>query len=115
MLWNVNSGYLQAVKFYDNLEFTNYTITHTIMPHILHIPSLTHRPLWGGKAQASILKLGKLRLVRKSGTSPSPTPSHPSPGPPGMAMDRVGGSPCLPRVGQQPGMRTAPSSAQRHI
>lgn len=37
MLWNVNSGYLQAVKFYDNLEFMNYTIMY--VPHVLHIPS----------------------------------------------------------------------------
>lgn len=110
MLWNVNSGYLQVVKFYDNLKFMNYTIMYTIMPHILHIPPLTHRPL-GWKGTSWHFKGGETEAAGKSGTSrpPPPTPSHPSPGLPRVAMDRVGGSLCLQRMGQQPGVRS-PSS-----
>lgn len=37
---------------------------------------------WGGKAQAGILKVGKLRLTGKSGTSP-PDPHTPALGPHG--------------------------------
>lgn len=62
MLWNVNRGYLQAVKFYDNLKFMNYTIMY--VPHVLHIP-FVGSDHWGGKAQAGILKVGKLRLTGK--------------------------------------------------
>ena len=35
ILWNVNSGYLQAVKFYDNIKLLNYSIMY--LPHILQI------------------------------------------------------------------------------
>lgn len=60
MLWNVNRGDLQAVKFYDNLKI--YELYSYGCATCLTHPFVDSDP-WGGKAQAGTLKVGKLRLT----------------------------------------------------